>query len=257
MECNEVYSIMQQQRICVVVPAYNCEKTIEPVLKSLLQYTSDILVVDDGSTDKTAEIVSAFKNNLILLSYKDNKGKGYALTQGFKTAVQRGFRYALTLDSDGQHLPEDIATFIAFFLQQPNALLVGARPFNHPNMPHGNVFANRFSNFWFTLQTAYRLSDTQSGYRLYPLHKMKNMHAFTHRYEAELELMVRSAWKGIRIFSVPVQVHYPTKEERISHFRPKRDFIRISILNAFLCVVAVVYGYPAMFFHKMRHKDAN
>ncbi len=254
MNTQEISAVMHQFGMCVLIPAYNCEKTIKDVVKSVLQYTLDIIVVNDGSVDNTASILSSFGDSIILISYKDNKGKGYALKQGFNEANQRGYSYVLTLDSDGQHLAEDIKIFVDSISRHPDTLIVGARSFDHPNMPHGNIFANRFSNFWFTLQTAHKLPDTQSGYRLYPLKRMGRMRPFTHRYEAELEILVRCAWRGIRIIAVPIQVHYPVKEERVSHFRPKRDFFRISLLNTLFCILAVVYGYPSMLIHKIIRK---
>lgn len=113
-------------------------------------------------------------------------------------------------------------------------------------MPRGNTFANRFSNFWFRLQTGIDLQDTQSGYRLYPLGALRGLGLITSRYEAELELLVFAAWAGTPIISVPVKVYYPPADERVSHFRPVYDFVRISILNTVLCVLALVYGYPRM-----------
>ena len=171
----------------------------------------------------------------------------------FREAVRRGYDYAITIDSDGQHSVDDLAVFFHEIRQHPDSLLIGSRGMDHPNMPQQNNFANKFSNFWFVLQTAHRLPDTQSGYRLYPLRKMGKMHLFTNRYETELEILVRSAWRGIRLLPVPVSVYYPPKEERVSHFRPRADFLRISLLNTVFCVLAVVYGYPSMLFHKIFH----
>jgi hypothetical protein len=121
-------------------------------------------------------------------------------------------------------------------------------------MPAKNSFANKFSNFWFTVQTAYRLRDTQNGFRLYPLSAMKGLHPLSSRYEAELEMLVRAAWKGIRIIPVPTLVYYPLEGERISHFRPGMDFFRISVLNTLLTLLAIVYGYPSMFLIGATHR---
>jgi hypothetical protein len=118
-------------------------------------------------------------------------------------------------------------------------------------MPSGNNFANKFSNFWFTAQTGRRLKDTQNGFRLYPLAAMKGMRPLTSRFEAELELLVRAAWKGIPIRPVPVNVFYPPKDERVSHFRPGKDFLRISLLNTCLTILAILYGYPSILWHKL------
>ncbi|MDR1181655.1 MAG: glycosyltransferase family 2 protein [Bacteroidales bacterium] len=252
MKQENIHSTICQYGICIIIPTYNCEKTIRNIVESVLTYTSNIIVINDGSVDNTANILSLFEERITVISYPKNRGKGYALKQGFDEACKRGFSYALTIDSDGQHSVKDIPSFIEAMQQHPDALIVGARSFNHPNMPQGNVFANKFSNFWFTLQTANKFPDTQSGYRLYPLKKMKQMRPFTRRYEAELELLVRCAWKNIPILPLPIQVYYPVKEERVSHFRPKKDFIRISLLNTILCPLAIIYGYPAMLIERTK-----
>ena len=108
----------------------------------------------------------------------------------------------------------------------------------------GSNFANAFSNFWFCVQTGLRLADTQTGYRLYPLKKLPCLSLLTSRYEAELELMVFATWHGVEIVSKQVDVFYPPKEERISHFRPVTDFSRIFVLNTCLCILAIVYALP-------------
>ena len=133
--------------------------------------------------------------------------------------------------------------------QHPGALVVGSRNLSAENMPGGNTFANRFSNFWFRVQTARTLPDTQTGYRAYPLDLLPNLRILTARYEAELALLVFSAWKGVDLVPVPIRVCYP--ENRVSSFRPFLDFFRISVLNTLLCVLALVYGYPRMLIHKL------
>lgn len=241
----------QSSDLCVLIPTYNNEKTLKSVIDSVLLYCSDIIVVNDGSTDGTTEILNAYTDTITVLSYTTNKGKGYALKTGFQEARQKGFRYVLTLDSDGQHFADDIPNFIKAVEKHPDALLIGSRNLNQPNMKQGSLFANNFSNFWVRIQTFYNLPDTQTGYRLYPLRKMEKMLPFCSRYEAEIELLVRCAWKGIPLVPIPIKVYYPPVEERVSHFRPNRDFLRISLLNTLLCVLAVVYGYPSLLYHKI------
>ena len=158
--------------------------------------------------------------------------------------MEMGFSHALTIDSDGQHFPEDIPALLEISRQQPEVFVVGNRNIAADNMPRRNTFANRFSNFWFALQTWVRLPDTQSGMRIYPLNRLHGLCLLTSRYEAELELLVFAAWAGEKIVSVPIHVYYPPIEERVSHFRPLYDFTRISVLNTVLCVLAVVYGLP-------------
>jgi len=241
----DLKDVMHQERCCVVVPTYNNGRTIADVLQRIEPFCRDIIVVNDGSTDSTSQLLShAAINGLSVVSYDRNRGKGHALMEGFKKAVALGFHYAITIDSDGQHFPEDIPLLFETHQRQPEALVVGCRNLTQENMPGKNTFANKFSNFWFRLQTGVKLSDTQSGYRLYPLHRLNLKWWITPRYEAELELLVYSAWHGTSIASVPVRVWYPPEGERVSHFRPFRDFFRISVLNTCLCVGAVVYYLP-------------
>lgn len=239
-------------RICIIIPTYNNERTLADVVRSVRSVCEDVMVVNDGSTDSTPQIIKEFGETIVHIGYTPNRGKGYALKTAFREAVRRGYDYAITMDSDGQHSVDDLSVFYEEIRKHPDALLIGSRGMNHPNMPQKNTFANKFSNFWFALQTARKLPDTQSGYRLYPLRKMGKMFLFTNRYEMELEILVRSAWRGIKLIPVPIHVYYPPKEERVSHFRPK-DFWRISALNTFLCVFAIVFGYPSMLFHKIFH----
>jgi len=233
--------------ICVIIPTYNNQKTLAQTIDAVLQYVPSVIVVNDGSTDATEEILTQYQSQINIVSYSTNKGKGYALNRGFDKAESLGFSYAITMDSDGQHLPEDLPLFIETITKNPDAMIIGSRSFKHKNMPEGNTFANKFSNFWFAVQTGICLPDTQTGFRLYPLAKMKGMRAFTDRYEAELELLVRSAWKNIRLIPVSIQVYYPEKSERVTHFRPGIDFLRISLLNTLFVFVAILYGYPSRF----------
>ncbi|MCL2041318.1 MAG: glycosyltransferase family 2 protein [Bacteroidales bacterium] len=237
--------------ICVVIPTYNNAATLPAVIESVLGYIASVIVVNDGSTDRTGEILEQYKEKITIVSYVKNRGKGYALQCGFDCARRMGYKYALTLDSDGQHFAEDIPAFVEAIEKYPDALIVGNRNLTQDNMPKKNTFANRFSNFWFVLQTGRRLPDTQTGYRLYPLEKMRRLRPFTSRYEAELEMLVRCAWRGIRLVSIPVRVYYAPDGERVSHFRPGMDFFRISLLNTLFVVLAVVYGYPAMLVRKI------
>lgn len=115
-------------------------------------------------------------------------------------------------------------------------------------VPSKSNFGNKFSNFWFNVETGISIPDTQSGYRLYPIHRYKKMLFFTKKYEFEIEIIVRSAWKGIKIDSIPIKIYYSPKEARISHFRPFQDFSRISVLNTFLVLITFLYIKPIYFF---------
>ena len=240
-------AIFDDERACVIVPTYNNERTIVDVLRRIRAYTCNIIVVNDGSTPATMKAISAaFDTSEMpeIVDYSPNRGKGYALMQGFRRALELGYRYAVTIDSDGQHFPEDIPIVMDCHLANKEALVVGSRNLTADNMPSKNTFANKFSNFWFHLQTGVNLEDTQSGYRVYPLEQINLKWPITPRYEAELELLVFSAWRGVPVTSVPVRVYYPPEGERVSHFRPFWDFFRISVLNSVLTFGALFYYLP-------------
>lgn len=250
MTAEETKQLFKAQKVGVLIPAYNNEKTVAQVVESVLPFCEDVIVVNDGSTDQTGALLSALPGNVHVVSYLPNRGKGHALKMGFRKGVELGLHAVVTMDSDGQHYATDLPLFAEARAKWNDALIVGSRSFLNPNMPQKNSFANKFSNFWFALQTGTYLPDTQTGYRLYPLKQMKGMTPVCPRYEGELEILVRSAWRAISLKSISINVFYPAPEERVTHFRPTVDFARISLLNTVLCILAVVYGYPSMLIRK-------
>lgn len=238
------------RNICIIIPTYNNAGTILRVIEDVKSHGLPIVVVNDGCTDNTAALLAGV-DDISVVNYGPNRGKGYALKAGFRHALNQGYDYAITLDADGQHFAADIPRLLQAHAAHPNALIVGSRSLQGENIPGKNIFANKFSNFWFTVQTWQQLPDTQTGYRLYPLHHVGGLKVLTSRYEAELEMLVFSAWKGVRLLPVKVGVYYPPAAERVTHFRPAYDFFRISVLNTVLCFLAVVYGYPMLLFHRL------
>lgn len=238
-------------KTCVIIPTYNNAETLESVIKGVSQYVKHIIVVDDGSTDNTAERLKHCPVEIDVVSHRANRGKGCALLSGFKRAKEQGFTHAITIDSDGQHDPADLPKFLEAIMYHSYSIIVGNRfdpslftGENVQNMNGQSKFANKFSNFWFRMQTGIKLADTQTGYRAYPLNRLKGLKWITSRYEAELELLVYAAWNGVSIEQIPVKVFYPSAEERVSHFRPVADFARISLLNTFLTFGSIVYAWP-------------
>ncbi len=235
---------ISNHKICVVIPTFNNAGTLHAVITEVLKYCPHVIVVNDGSTDSTSKILESFSNKINIVSYNENKGKGTSLKRGFEYALKNGFEYAITIDSDGQHYADDIPNFAKAIIDNPNSIIIGERDLSQVDINGRSSFANKFSNFWFTVQTGKKLKDTQTGYRAYPLKKLYGLSLLTSRYEAELELLVFAAWNGVDIVSIPIRVYYPPQAERISHFKPALDFTRISILNTILCVAALIYGFP-------------
>lgn len=242
------------QKICVLIPTYNNAGTLGQVIEGVARYTRNIVVVNDGSTDATAGILAQY-DFLQLLSYPQNAGKGMALRRGFRFAAEKGYDYAITIDSDGQHYPDDLPAFLEKLEEVPGALIIGARNMDQASVPGKSSFGHKFSNFWFWVETGIKAPDTQSGYRLYPVRRLSGMRFFTNKYEFEIEVIVRAAWAGIPVTSVPVKVYYPPKEERVSHFRPFRDFSRVSVLNTVLVFITFLYIKPRDIVRKILKKN--
>lgn len=241
---------VEENEVCAVIPTYQNTKTLLKVVADVHRVVDTVFVVDDGSNDGTAALLDKATGNERpekVLTHPKNCGKGAALKTGLTYARQQGFRYAVTVDADGQHRADDIPALLKAVEEEPDALAIGSRGLQHENMPAKSTFANRFSNFWFALQTLQRLPDTQSGLRIYPLQRLHGLRWMSARYEAELTLLVFSAWAGVKLLPVPVSVYYPPRDQRVTHFRPGRDFTRISVLNTLLCFLMVVYGWPRIF----------
>lgn len=244
---------MMKMNVCVIIPTYNNHKTLQRVLDGVLELTNNVIVVNDGSTDTTSQILENYKT-ITLITVAKNQGKGNALKEGFRKAKELGFDHAITIDSDGQHFPDDISIFLNALEQEgKDILLIGSRNMAHESVPKKSSFGNKFSNFWFWFETGIELNDTQSGYRLYPLHAIPNKF-FTKKFEFEIEIIVRTAWNGVSVKNVPIKVLYDPSE-RVSHFRPFRDFTRISILNTVLVLLLFLYIKPRDFFRSFKKKS--
>jgi glycosyltransferase involved in cell wall biosynthesis len=253
MTLSEVQNAISERKICVLIPTFNNGKTLKRVVEGVLEYTQNIIIVNDGSTDSTSEILKSY-SQLSIINLPQNKGKGNALKLGFRKATELGYHHAITIDSDGQHYPDDIPVFVeALLAENEDVLLIGNRNMSQEGIPKKSSFGNNFSNFWFWFETGIKLQDTQSGYRLYPLNKIPKKY-FTPKFEFEIEVIVRSAWKNIPVKNVPVKVLYDPAE-RVSHFRPFRDFTRISILNTILVIITLTYIKPRNFIINFRKKS--
>ncbi|MCF2447550.1 DUF2062 domain-containing protein [Dyadobacter sp. CY345] len=239
---------------CILIPTYNNQKTLRRVIDGVLAYGSeDIIVINDGSTDDTALILESYRGKVHILTNEKNSGKGFSLRRGFKEAIHLGYKNAISIDSDGQHLPSDIPLFIETALNHPGALLMGSRNMNQEGVPGKSSFGNKFSNFWFKFETGLTLPDTQTGFRLYPLDSIKKIRLFTSKFETEIEVIVKLAWRDVKIIPINIQVIYDSNE-RVTHFRPFRDFTRISILNTYFVILTLLYYLPRRLFYYVKKK---
>jgi predicted LPLAT superfamily acyltransferase len=217
---------------CVVIPVFNNARTVGDVVRGALEHVSTVIVYDDGSTDGSSERAQAA--GATVLRHQTNKGKGTALRHLFEAAHQRGFRYAISLDADGQHLPADLPRFLEVAAKDPGALILGARDLVAAGAPSSSEFGRKTSNFWIWFETGLRVADSQSGFRGYPLPEALQLKPWGRRYEFEADVLLRAAWAGIPIRTVSIHVLYPA--DRVTHFRLVVDNIRIVALNTVACL---------------------
>ena len=218
-------SVDHDSALAVLIPAYNCAGTIGDVVTGARRHVDRVLVVDDGSHDATAERAAA--GGAEVLRQPHNTGKGAALRAGLERLAARGATRVLTMDGDGQHLSDQIPLVLAASARAPHALIIGARQVAPGQTTPIRLFGNRFANSWVEIACGLALPDTQSGFRVYPLPETLALGASAGHFAFETEVLIRAARGGIEVISVPVAAYYPPPAERVSHFRPFVDTVRI------------------------------
>ena len=213
---------------CVVIPCFNHSATVAAVALAALRH-APVIVVDDGSTEKLPELPGCD-----VVRLKQNGGKAAALRAGFQRAIELGFTHVITMDADGQHFAEDLPEFLVAATAQPDAYLVGVRDLVAAGCPKHRQRSNLISTFWYRVETGVTLSDTQCGFRCYPLSLVQQLKIRSGRYAYELEFMVRAAWVGTQIVPVLVKCTYEPGKTGVSHFRTVRDFVHITHMNILL-----------------------
>ena len=229
---------MISDQVWAVIPALNAESSIGEVIDRTKEYVPRVIVVNDGSTDSTAEV--SISRGVEFISIPVNRGKGYALRRGFSHALNRGCRAILTLDADGQHDPGDIPKFLQAHERDADAILIGSRMAQAEHFPRQRYYSNRAAVFFISqaLRGQY-LEDTQCGYRLYPAKAIETIRLTTRHFQTETEVLLRAARRGIRLSSVPVRNIYWNGNAPRSHFRPVVDtfYICLVVLQAYLGII--------------------
>jgi glycosyltransferase involved in cell wall biosynthesis len=252
-----------QNTIWCVIPVYNNGTTVKSVALRCRRQLDHVLVVDDGSTD--ADISALFADTDIeVLRHETNRGKGAALLSALSHIRKKGARWMICVDADGQHYPEDIPLFLPVMEQFPSSIIIGARDFSTANVPRGSRVGRRFSNFWIKLECGVRISDSQSGFRAYPVDYLAQMKFRGTRFDFEVEILTKAVWYGLSLKEIPVQVVYAPKGERISHFHLWKDNARLTHRHGMLIsrrllpwphkkLVRPEYDYSELVRHPLRY----
>ena len=230
-------------RCAFVIPLYNHAATLATVVERAREVGYPIIIVDDGSTDGGAELADQLEGVARVIHHPENQGKGAALIHGMEAAAELA-DWAVSVDADGQHDPREAARLVAAIPDGQRPIVIGARKGMGPggSVPWTSRFGRKFSNFWIWAAGGHLVSDSQSGFRVYPLPETLELRPRSRHFQYEVELLVLAAWQGVPVVEAPVKVHYEPKGKRISHFRPWQDFWRNSFAFSRLITARILLG---------------
>lgn len=224
---------MKNFKYAAVVPCYNVGRACEPVIRKTSELITNVVAVDDGSTDDTAAILSAMNlPSLSVLRHASNRGKGAALLTGFKHLIDTTDCDAIiTLDSDGQHDPTLIPQFQQMCESDHADLIYGNRMVRMSGMPHHRRWLNSLSNRIVTRICRQPIADSQCGFRLYSRKLLMSVmdQLRTCRYELETEILILCCLKKLPVGSVPIPMIYSKEATQLSH-HSLTDVLRITRL---------------------------
>jgi glycosyltransferase involved in cell wall biosynthesis len=216
----------------IIIPVYNEAATVRDVASRAKRQCPNVVVVDDGSTDGTAEVLAGL--DVTVLCNEQNRGKAGSLARGFDYALARGAIGVMTLDADGQHAPEEIPLFLDQSAEHPSAFLIGARRRDQRRASFSRYVANRVADFWVGWAAGLPIEDSQSGFRLYPASLLRTVSLKsdkTRSFVFESEILIEAARRRIDCRNVVITVQ-PRLGPRPSHFRPLVDILRITRMVA-------------------------
>jgi len=218
--------------VWIVIPAYNEARTIRGLAEAALALCVRVLVVDDGSSDGTAEQLHGLP--ITVLRHPVNRGKAAGLRTAFRHALALGATCAVTIDGDGQHDPRDVARLLAVWRRRPDRLVIGARLHDRDRIPRLRYFGNRTACFWISWAAGHPIADTQSGFRVYPREVMEIALADCagcSGFTFESEIIIAAAHRGHRTLAVAIGACYPV-DARPSHYRGGPDTMKIIAMVA-------------------------
>lgn len=227
----ERLSSLPVDHIWCAIPVYNNKDTVKSVAVECRSLIPQVVVVDDGSTDTdVGELLS--NSGVTVLRHERNRGKGKAILTALQFVKERGGRFMITLDADGQHHPRDLVKFIPHLQDDETAILIGSRQFDGEGVPQRSRVGMEIGNFWLRIESGVGIEDCQSGFRAYPVGYLSQLKLVGSHFDFEAEVLARAVWAGLELKSVPVGVWYPEPRSRVSSFRPFVDNLRISLMHA-------------------------
>ena len=240
--------MLDRNQIAVVIPALNESLRIREVVEGALAQCPNVIVIDDGSDDGTAERIADLP--VTLLRHPQRMGKGASLRDGFREALRQGRAGVLTMDGDGQHVATDLPRLLDAANRHPGCIVIGARLRKRSQQPTYRRLANEFGDWGVAWGTGYRIADSQSGQRFYPAEVMALEDVPGEDFVFEAQILISAAQQlGTRCVSVPIESRYKSvhsgEQFRASHFKPVRDFARITSHIVWGCLKRG--GIPAVY----------
>ena len=214
-------------KACVVIPTHNESKAIAGLVAEVRKQGFDVLVVDDGSIDNTSKL--AGEAGAVVLRNKVNQGKGASLIKGFNYTLSHGYDAVITMDGDGQHLPEDISYFIRLAEYSESGLIIGNRMSKARGMPGLRLATNMFMSWVISKAAGQKIPDTQCGFRLLKKKVIQKLSLETDKYETESEILIKASRLGFKIESVPIKTIYAGEKSQINPFIDTIRFLRFII----------------------------
>jgi glycosyltransferase involved in cell wall biosynthesis len=211
-------------RLCVVIPVFNAERTIGALVQAVKRQGFHALVVDDGSSDRSAS--SAAEAGAFVISFLSNQGKGAALRVGYSRALRERYDAVITMDGDGQHDPAEIPMLLEVAQAQRAGMVLGNRMSNVASMPMARRMTNGIMSRIVSWLTGQRIPDSQCGFRFIRLDVLAGLPLSATRYEIDTEVLLSAAAAGCKIVSVPIRTIYASEG---SHIRPVRDTVRFLV----------------------------
>lgn len=219
-----IQGVLERMRFCVLIPSYNEEKTIGWIVKTVLEKGYHVVVIDDGSKDKTAKV--AAESGAEVIRNECNLGKGAALRRGFGILAQRDYDAVIIMDADGQHLPNDIGPFVDLYLEDNPGVIVGNRMVKPKDMPLVRWITNKIMSLVLSAMCRQNIPDSQCGFRLIDISALRKLSLYTENFEIESEMLLEAAKNGFKIESVPITTVYEGQYSAIHPFKDTMRFFR-------------------------------